>query len=402
MITRYSEQRSVCIAFSNGCPRSMVNVAVLSRYFELNGWAAEDQIEHADLVLVAGCGVHSGSEKETLRCLSIADRKRKPDSRFFVVGCIAGISEAVVRERFDAVLLPSTELGQLDDLIGAKIKLCDIVAPNYLEPYIERATRPFDKRTTGFLRWVYAPPTNGHRRTTGVEHAQKVFTVKVAGGCDEQCSYCAIRFADGPLRSKPLDRVLAEFDDGLRQGFEVFHLVAGELGSYGQDIGSDIHALTRSLFEREGPFRLLLKDFHPKRFIEHAEGLTDLFAANVDRISRLQLPLESGSERVLRLMQRDYTAAEFRECLVRLQSVAPDIPLGTHTLVGFPGETEDDFQDTLDFMRAVHFDQVHVYGYDDRPNTEASRMDNKVPEAIIKSRVERLRAELSEHCTFAN
>jgi len=384
----------------------MVTVGALSRYFEVNGWRTAEKMEEADLVLVAGCGVHSGSEKETMRCLSIADSSRKEGSLFVVVGCIAGISAALVQESFDAILLPSTDLDRLDELVDAKTKFRDVSAPNYLEPYIERATRPFAKRTCGFLRWVYAPSTDGSEHSygpeDGVEHAEHVFTIKVAAGCGEECAYCAIRFADGPLRSKPMNRILAEFDIGLQQRFEVFHLVAGELGSYGQDIGTNIYELLRNLFEREGRFRLLMKDFHPKRFIEHASGLTELFAANIERISRLQIPLQSGSERILRLMRRDYTAADLRECLCRLQLVAPNIPLGTHAMVGFPGETEEDFEDTLEFMRAVHFDQVHVYGYDDRPNTEASRMEGKLSKDVIRSRITRLRAEFADQCTFAN
>ena len=400
--------KRVCIAFAAGCLRSEMSTALLFAYFEANGLEIKERIHSADLVLVSTCGVNIRSEEHSMRLLSSVDKKRKAGSTLVVCGCLAGINKSRIQNEFDAVAISPIEMGKLDELISAKVKLRDVKEINHVDPYIKKARHSFGL----FERYLHEAITSVGRGETALlrrkaqekirgsssrlEFSKNVFSIKVSYGCLEECSYCAIRFAEGALRSKPLEKVLEEFDIGLNEGYENFRVVGTDVGAYGQDIGMSVAGLSRKLFERGNGFHLELSDLHPKWFIAYAKELEKLFVENIHRIHLVIIPTQSGSERILRLMKRDYTASETQECLCKLRKACPEIKLATHIVVGFPSETDSDFEATIEFLKKVNFDRIDIYEYGDRPNTVASQMENKVSEETIRSRVCRLRDEFPQ------
>ena len=191
--------------------------------------------------------------------------------------------------------------------------------------------------------------------------------------------------------------MLAEFDRGRAAGFKYFTLIAGDVGAYGQDLGSSIAELLREMFRREGDFHLNLKDFDPRWLVQYRRELVPLFAANAARIAHMSIPLQSGSETVLDRMKRGHTAADFRDTLLELQRACPTLPRAdTHVLLGFPGESEGEFAETVAFLRAVPFRKFDIYLYNDRPKTPASTMPDKVPYPTILARARRLRREFPQ------
>ena len=227
------------------------------------------------------------------------------------------------------------------------------------------------------------------QRRSGIAEESTYF-IRIARGCAEECTYCAIRFATGLLRSKSPQDILTEFDAGLKQGYKRFELVADDIGPYGQDIGTDCVELLKCLFDRPQDFQLVLTDVNPRYMIRYKSRIIDLLRANRDRVQLLRVPIQSGSDRILELMRRKYTSAEVVDCLGCLRQAAAAIPLDTHVLIGFPGETDQDFQQTLDLLKAVRFDSIQVYRYADRPKTLASTMPDKVPEKTIDQRTRTL------------
>jgi tRNA A37 methylthiotransferase MiaB len=400
-------QRRVCIAFGRGCPRAQVDTARLFEYFRANGWDVGDPIEEADMVVVTTCGFCQDYEDHSLQLLESTDRRRKEGSRLVVVGCLAGINEERLRGTFDADIVSPMNATDLDAVIGATVPLEDIDDPNLIEPIIGRASRCFDEEERRGqetfvrfgLRWAYdafgvkALIARARRKdqTGAPAPANRVYSLRVAQGCMGECTYCAIKFACGPLKSKPLDRVLAEFDRGLRAGYTEFTLIAQDLGSFGQDLGITIVDLLEGLLARPDDFRLTLLDFDPRWLIEYQAALVPLLASNRSRIRRMLVPLQSGSERVLESMRRGHTARNAREALLAVRAACPGIILETHMLLGFPGESEQDFQDTVALLQAIRFDSFAAYDYEDRPGTVASQMAAKVPRKVIKSRGLRLR-----------
>lgn len=399
---------TVCIAFGLGCPRAQVDTARLFDYFRANGWTVSDSIEQADLVAVTSCGFCKASEDQSMQLLESTDRRRKQGSRLLIVGCLAGINEELLRETFDADVVAPKDASDLDALIDATVLFDDVDDPNHIEPCLDRASHCFSDEErrgrevsvrSGLRRAISACGMGAWvARTAGTHQATDakpagVFSLRVAHGCMGECTYCAIKFACGPLKSKPLDRVLAELDTGLRAGFTEFTLIAQDLGAYGQDLGIAIVDLLEGILRRPDDFGLTLLDFDARWLVAYQSSLIPLLADNQSRIRFILVPLQSGSERILESMRRGHTAHAAKEALLAVRAACPDSALETHVLIGFPGESKQDFEDTRALLRAIRFDRVTAYKYEDRPGTEASRMPAKVPRRVIDLRDLQLRRE---------
>jgi tRNA A37 methylthiotransferase MiaB len=391
----------VCVTYCNGCPRSQVETARLLCYFEANGWTIGRNLARSDLVIVSACAVASEVEEESLRGIALADRRRRHGSRLVVVGCVAGIIEDRLRETFGALAVPPMRLSELDAIIGATVPIDTISDQNDVGPFPGRVPSPFGSAASRRLhhaivrarsslaarRW---PERRHSRGFTTLEPCGDVHSVRVASGCLEDCSFCAIGTVEGPLRSKSLARVLMEFDQGLALGRTEFRLIGTDVGAYGQDIGTNYVDLLESIFARSADFRLTILDTHPRWLIRYEDSLIPLLAANTSRVRLLMMPVQSGSERMLELMRRGHTAAELTRSLRALRLLVPGLALGTHVLVGFPGESDQDFEDTCRLLDEAAFDRVSIYGYSDRPKTDAARLPNKVPDDVSAGRVSRL------------
>ena len=192
---------------------------------------------------------------------------------------------------------------------------------------------------------------------------------------------------------QPLAKVLDQFDQGLRLGCKDFEVVAGDLGSYGQDLGSNIVDLLAGLMERSPAFRLPCRTSTqvPRPLPRAARE-----PARRERVSiaSIIIPVQSGSDHVLARMRRGHTAAEAQAAVAAVRAACPTAALDNHVLIGFPGETDVDFQETLKLLQACQFDNVTCYNYEDRPNTEASEMRPKVPRRTMKARGFRLKREI--------
>lgn len=417
--------KSVCIAFATGCPRSKMDTAWLFPYFQANGWNVVDRAEDADLVVAVGCGFDAAVEEKSVRYFALLNEKLRNGAQLIVAGCLAGIDPARVVNEFGAKTIPPTAIEELDRVILATVPLCEVPPINDVRSYIGAARRCWGFRerhpnahkltalrheSRQFVRSVLRrlrveePVVSVIRRWRRIRGEQPIFRIRVARGCLEECTYCAIRIAAGTLRSKPPDKVLAEFDWGLSQGYKLFELVAEDLGPYGLDMGTTLPALLEALFSREGEFRVIFTDINIRYVIKYADELTSLLAANSERIQRLKVPVQSGSDKILALMRRCYTSAEAKRSLTQLLGASPSIPLETHVLVGFPGETKEDFMATAGLLKAVEFARIQVYVYTDRPGTLACEIAHKVPDAVKADRARRLLSEFpqSVYCSVSS
>jgi tRNA A37 methylthiotransferase MiaB len=212
-------------------------------------------------------------------------------------------------------------------------------------------------------------------------------------GCDAHCTYCAIPEAVGPLKSLPLETVVDNFSKMLARGQSIVSLIATDVGAYGVDRGSSVLELLHKLFAFSEPFKLIINDFHPIWVIRYGAALRDLFVAHADRIDYIVIPTQSGSDRILRLMGRSHSAEDAKKALLALKEAVPGIQIGTHIMVGFPGESKEDFNRTIDFVRTVDFSYLKVFRYDDRPNIASARLQEKVSDNIKRRRLMRLLRE---------
>jgi tRNA A37 methylthiotransferase MiaB len=411
VLTPEGPAKSVCLSFAAGCQRGEAHVGRLFEYVRANGWPIAPSIEEADVIVVWTCGFHADYEERCVSMLRSVERRRRAGSRLVITGCLAGISEERLHRTFNAVTVPPRRLGDLDAILGAIIPLEDAQDLWDLKPCIAEASGHFteaERHPNDGLAMRHArslivrtPIREWLRRNRGrdnqcyIDPSQRVCSLRVAVGCLGECTYCAVRFAAGPLHSKPLESVLAEFDTALARGYTEFRLIAGDLGSYGQDLGTNVAELLDSMLLRSGSFKLTLLEFDFKYFIEYQDRVIDLLATHHTRIRSITMPLQSGSERVLQQMRRGHTAADAESALRAFRQACPSICASTHVLVGFPGETEADFADTLRLLRVGQFNYVSVFDYTYRPRTKAAMMPNKVPQRVIRARSLRAHREFN-------
>jgi len=200
-----------------------------------------------------------------------------------------------------------------------------------------------------------------------------------------------------PYESRPEEQILEEFKSGLKENYKTFALIAGDIGCYGFDINTNLPSLLTKLFAQDGDYKILLWDLNIRWFIKYHQAMLNVLKANSKKVERIIMPIQSGSNRILKLMNRHYKIEEAKNCLQKLQNSIPEIHLETQILVGFPGETDEDFEKSLDLIREVKFDDIAIFPYEDRPGTTAQNMPNKVPQATIDTRKKILREEFNRN-----
>lgn len=215
--------------------------------------------------------------------------------------------------------------------------------------------------------------------------------LKIEDGCQNFCSYCIIPYARGPVKSRHLDKIHAEAVKLVAAGFKEIVLTGIHLGAYGRDLAEEVTLADacREVLKAEGLKRLRLGSLES---IELSPDLFELIRSDERFCAHLHLPLQAGSDAVLKDMNRHYDTAEFARLIERVESEVPGVAVSTDIIVGFPGETEDEFQSGLDFVAKMNFSRMHVFPYSRRSGTPAAERQDQVPEPVKKDRVHRMQA----------
>ena len=212
--------------------------------------------------------------------------------------------------------------------------------------------------------------------------------VNIMYGCNNFCSYCIVPYVRGRERSRAASAVVAEVNGLLDAGYKEITLLGQNVNSYGNDCGEvSFPQLLRKICARDEKFRLRFMTSNPKDF---GEELVRTIADNPQLCRFVHLPVQAGSDRILRLMNRKYTAKEYLEKVEMLRRIIPDCQLSTDIMVGFPTETEEDFRATLDLVRAADFSAAFTFVYSRRSGTVAADMEGQIPEEVQKERIMRL------------
>lgn len=394
------DNRKVCILFAHGCPRSEIDAAKLCNYFMLNNWQISDDLSEADLVLIGVCGFSDFAEDRSLAFLKIAHKEKKRHAPVIGFGCLAGVSGIQNGKDHNMLLLPQKDLQEIDRIVNAEIKLKDVNDPNIGHLRVKRA---FETLTLwGKLRTRYGPLSKHLGKTLiyallgrgpkALHHSYGIsYRIRISEGCLGECSYCSIKNAIGPLKSKPVKAIIDEFEKGREGGHKAFHLIAADVGAYGKDIGTDIVKLLRLLCQGDGEYRIFWDDFSPKWLVSLFNEMYELIEEFPMHFGYMGFPVQSGSERIVKLMQREYSVADAKRCLGELRNGFKQLKLSTHAMVGFPGETEDDFQETIELFEEIKFDHIELYKYSDQAGTPAALFPEKVPEWVKTKRIWRFR-----------
>ncbi len=331
---------------SLGCKLNQSEVEALARRFVATGCQVVMNVQDADLCVVNTCAVTHIAARKSRRLIRRLHRAN-PKARIVVTGCYAELfpHEVAKIEGVDLVI-GNEDKERLVELLGVRgygIKSYGIGVSTPI-PY-----PLFFNRTRAF--------------------------VKIQDGCNNRCAYCVIGLARGRERSRPPEEVLAEIEARVEAGCKEVVLTGVNIGAYGRDLGTSLGQLIEDILTKTAVPRLRLSSIEPWDFDPSLLRLWE-----DPRLCRhLHLPLQSGCDATLRRMRRRYTTAEYAELVERAREAIPDLAVTTDVIVGFPGETEAEFEESLRFVAKMAFARIHVFKYSARPGTPAATMPQQVP-----------------------
>jgi len=366
-------------------------------YLSGNGFIFTKNPSRADIIIISPCAIIEDLENKSINDLRSHMAKKSRHGRLVIVECSRGINSQLLKNEFSHLDKISTQcLSELDDIIKAEKKFDTIPEPNKIIKFCDnsfliaagKAMRDILKADFSmFSRFL-----NNRRTVCDRFVSKKIYHIRISRGCYGKCAFCVQSNFAEKHQSRPLDEIIKEFRAGLDEGFKLFMLVAHDTGSYGMDKGLTIVKLISELCKIEGDYKLILIDFNVQWFIKYYEELEPLFIVNHKKIERIALAVQSGSDKVIRLMNRNYSAREAAESLLRLRRNLPGCTakLSVQIMAGFPGETEEDFEQTADLVKKIELPLVNIFGFSERPNTKAAGMAGKIDAATIQKRVYRL------------
>jgi tRNA-2-methylthio-N6-dimethylallyladenosine synthase len=321
------------------------------------GYRQVETVEEADLVLYNTCSIRDKAEQKVFHRLADYKKYQKEGKVFGVLGCVAQQEGEKIFERAPHVSMVcgSASYRNLPQM------LVQIEAGN------RHVTGLDDRQTDECFETEFTSRTNPHRGY-----------ITIIEGCDKFCAYCVVPFTRGKERSRTSDSVLAEARQMADFGYTEIQLLGQNVNSYKDPAGKKSFAeLLASVGEVPGIRRVRFTTSHPRDF---GRDIVDVIDSVPTLCDHIHLPVQSGSTRVLDAMQRLYTREQYLERISWMKSAKRDISLTTDIIVGFPGETEDDFQQTLSLLENVEYDSVFSFKYSPRPNTPALQLDDAIPD----------------------
>ena len=350
-----------------GCKVNQFETETMEGLFKKQGYELVPATEQADVYVINTCSVTSFGDKKS-RQLIRRVRRLNEKAIIAVTGCYSQAApEQVKAIEGVRVVLGTKDRAHIVDYVeramatdGIIDRVDDIMQAREFEdiPLYEMPAR-----TRAFL--------------------------KIQEGCTNFCSYCIIPFTRGPLRSRQLASVRAEAQKLVDNGFKEIVLTGIHLGAYGKDFkdGTSLYDAAKAILDLPGLRRLRLGSLES---IELSDELLELIKSHPKFSHHLHLPLQAGSDEVLKKMNRHYNRDEFTALVENVRSKVPGVAISTDIIVGFPGETEEMFAESLDYIRKLGFARVHVFPYSPRTGTPAAKMTDQISEPIKKERVHRL------------
>jgi len=363
---------------SFGCQMNVYDSARMADLLEDQGHTATDSPEDADIVVLNTCHIRErASEKlySDIGRLQKSGGKSGKQPLIVAAGCVAQAEGAEIARRAPAVdvvvgPLAYHRLPELIDQARAGVKIIDTDMP---------LSSKFGQL-----------PARRHQGATAFLTIQE--------GCDKFCTFCVVPYTRGPEVSRPITDLIAEAEALIAAGAVEITQMGQNVNAWAPESGG-IAGLIRTLAGLPGLARIRYTTSHPR---DMDEALICAHAEVPKLMPYLHLPVQSGSTRILKAMNRAHTRASYLETLARVRAARPDIALSGDFIVGFPGETEADFEDTLSIVREVSYAQAYSFKYSIRPGTPAATMANQVPEAVKDERLARLQTEIARTSTAFN
>lgn len=344
-----------------GCKVNQYETEAIEELFSNDGYIIVPFGEVADIYVINTCSVTNTGDKKSRQMIRRA-KKTNPNSIVIVTGCFAQTASE------DVLNLPEVNL-----VIGTKER----------QNIVEIANSLTSDSKINLVRDIMHNHKFEELKISKYSNRTRAF-IKIQEGCNQFCSYCIIPYARGPIRSRQPQEVIAEVKELTENGFEEVILVGIHVASYGLDLKSaNLEELLMEVDKIEGVKRIRLSSIEPMT----------LNTAFLDRVSdskklchHFHISLQSGCDETLKRMNRKYTTSQYTEIVNGLRSKFPDVAITTDIMVGFPGETEDEFNQTLEFVRKIEFAEAHIFQYSPRKGTPAAKYPNQISSKIKEQR----------------
>ncbi len=361
---------------SLGCPKNLVDSEVMMGQLKEAGYEITNNADEADTVVVNTCGFIESAKAESIEAILEATgaKANGKTQRVVVAGCL------VERYRDDLM----RELPEVDAFIGTNEIGRILEAADEKVNFKEFALSPIGNKTATYL---YDFDTPRHRAT----ESHTAF-IKIAEGCDRPCAFCSIPGMRGSFRSRRFGSILKEAEDLAKQGVKEIVLIAQDSSRFGEDLGEvdALAKLIRSLGEIENLQWIRVMYAYPTHI---SDAFLEAINETPKAVKYLDMPLQHSSRNILKLMKRGGTRESLEKLIRRVREKVPNITIRTTFITGFPGETEEDFEELMTFVRNCEFDNVGVFTYSDEEGTSAFDLPNKVDAKIAKQRRSRLMKE---------
>lgn len=350
---------------SLGCSRNRVDSEVMVGTLLQDGWISEDDPVKADAVIVNTCGFIASAKEESIdTILAMAEHKKEnPNLKIIVAGCLT--------QRYKGQLAKG--LPEVDFFVGTdEFSRIGELLDNTPERGAVMAKR------THYLYNEDMPRVN-----TLAKHSAYV---KVAEGCQHNCAFCIIPAIRGKLRSRPVHSVVKEVMNLVDQGVKEVNLIAQDLAAYGRETGeTNLLELLKMMVKIDGLDWIRLLYVYPENI---SDEFLEFFASEPKIVKYLDIPVQHGSNAVLKRMNREVTREQIRDTVNKLRAKVPQVAIRTSVMVGFPGETEEEFEELRSFVEEMKFDHLGCFSYSQEEGTVAGRMKDQVDDAVKQSRLE--------------
>ena len=356
--------------YTLGCKVNLYETEVIMNKFKKKGYEIVDFNDKADIVVINTCTVTNTSDKKSRNIIRQAV-KNNDGAVIVVMGCYSQVRSEDIKEIDEVnIIIGNTNKSRVVELVEDYIKnrenktLVENIMHTDFEPMVLDS---FETKTRAF--------------------------VKIQDGCNNYCSYCIIPYTRGNIRSKPKEEVVEEIKCLVNNGYKEVVLTGIHTGHYGKErYDYDFSDLLNELCCIDGLLRLRISSIE---ITELDDKFLETLKNNKQIVDHIHIPLQSGCDKTLKEMNRKYDTAYFMNKINEIRKIRPDISITTDLIVGFPNESEHDFNDTYEFIKKVNFSKIHVFPYSRRKGTKADLMENQIPEPIKKERVRKI-LELSK------
>ena len=349
-----------------GCQMNVADSELVESILKGEGYSKAAQLYGADAIFVNTCAIREHAEEKVHSQLGRYDliKKENPDTIIGVLGCMAqSLKHDLLENRpFVDIILGPDSYRKLPGLLSRKKEVPNSLVDTTLSRF-EVYDDLFPSRNEGINAWI-----------------------SIMRGCDKFCTFCIVPFTRGRERSRSMESIITEATQAVEDGFTEITLLGQNVNSYSHN-GHEFHHLLEAVAQVRGLKRIRYTSPHPQ---DMTDDLLNTMLTHENICNYVHLPLQSGSDRILKRMNRTYSRDHFIQLAHRIREILPGVGISTDIIVGFPGETEFEFSETLTVMEEVKFDSAFNFKYSPRPGTKASEYDDPIPEDIKQERLEQI------------